>query len=155
MPTAARDPRSAVPLLLLLLSQLLLACGGAPKPVGFCADFSASQDLNFYDGQAHVVVVYLYPLRSQVDFQRLTPDELLAGAEAPAIDAPRQLTVAPGQSMPFQETLPPMTSHVGVLADYYVRPGEGEGNRKTVLPADCGRFGRSTVLLTAREVKVR
>jgi type VI secretion system VasD/TssJ family lipoprotein len=138
-----------------LLAALLAACGGAPGPVSFCMDLQASTDLNFYNGQPHVVALYIYPLRSQADFQRLTVEELLSEGSAPGMDPPRQITVGPGQTLPFEDTLPPMTTSVGLVADYYYRPGDPEGTRKLVLAAECGRFGRQTVTLSARELTLQ
>jgi type VI secretion system VasD/TssJ family lipoprotein len=135
-----------------LLPALLAGCGGAPGPVSFCMDVQASSDLNFYDGQPHVVALYIYPLRSQADFQNLTVEELLGEASAPGMDPPRQITVGPGQTLPFEDVLPPMTTSVGLVADYYRRPGDPEGSRKLVLAAECGRFGRQAVTLSAREL---
>jgi type VI secretion system VasD/TssJ family lipoprotein len=155
MSLAAIEP---VPLLrsaALLLSLVLVACGGTPKPAAFCMDIQASPDLNLYDGQPHVVVLYVFPLKSQSDFQRLTADELLGGVTAPGIDPPRQITVAPGQRVPFEETLPPMTTQVGLVADYYRRPGDPEGTRRAVVAADCAMFGRTSVTLSAREMAVQ
>ncbi len=137
-----------------MLSLVLMACGGTPKPAAFCMDVQATPDLNLYDGQPHVVVLYVFPLKSQSDFQRMTADELLGGATAPGIDPPRQITVAPGQRVPFEETLPPMTTDVGLVADYYRRPGDPEGMRKAVVAADCGMFGRTSVTLSARDMTV-
>lgn len=137
-----------------LLPLLSLACGGGAGPVSFCVNVQASNDLNFYNGQPHVVALYIYPLRSQADFTRLTVEELLSDVTAPGIDPPRQITVSPGQTLPFADTLPPMTTAVGLVADYYRRPGDSEGSRKAVLEASCGRFGKQKVTLSARELAV-
>ena len=132
-----------------------MACGGTPKPAVFCMEIQASPDLNLYNGQPHVVVLYIFPLKSQSDFERLTADELLGGVTAPGIDAPRQITVAPGQRIPFEETFPPMTTQVGLVADYYRRPGDPEGTRKAVAAAECGMFGKTSVILSARDMTVQ
>ena len=155
LPSVVRCPRIRRALVLPFALVVLAACGGAPKPVSFCMEIRATPDLNLYDGQAHAVALYLYPLRSTTDFQRLTVDELLGGATAPGIGPPRQITVAPGQRVPFEETLPPMTTQAGLVADYYRRPGDPEGTRKAVVAADCAMFGRTSVMLSARDMTVQ
>lgn len=154
IPSAVRRP-AASRALLALGALLAVACGGAPKPVSFCIDIQATQDLNLYDGQAHAVALYLYPLRSTADFQRLTADEILSGASGPGMDPPRQITIGPGQVMPFQDVFPPMTTHVGLVADYYSRMGDFQGKRKVMLPASCGRFGSTRVTLSADGIRTQ
>jgi type VI secretion system VasD/TssJ family lipoprotein len=138
-----------------LLALLWLACGGAPKPVSTCMDLVATQDLNLYDGQAHALSVYVYPLRSTGDFQRLTADEILGGGAGPGMDPPRQLTVGPGQVTPFQDVFPPMTTHVGIVADYYHRMGESQGERKVTVPAECGKFGGTRLTFAANGIQTQ
>ncbi len=134
-----------------LATGLVLGCGGAPDPVGFCVDIQGVRDLNSHDGQPHVVVLYLYALASSPGFRQLTADDLLAGARPTGMleDEPRTLTVGPGQILAHADTLPPETREVGIVADYYRAPGGGAGERKAVLPADCGTFFKSSLVLAS------
>lgn len=141
--------------LALSIGLFWLACGGAPKPVSTCMDLVATQDLNLYDGQAHALSVYVYPLRSTGDFQRLTADEILGGTTGPGMDPPRQLTVGPGQVMPFEDVFPPMTTHVGIVGDYYHRSGESQGERKVMVPASCKKFGGTRVTFSANGIQTQ
>lgn len=137
------------------LALALAACGGGP-PRGnrVCLAIQASPNLNLYDGQAHVVVLYLYPLENTLGFDRATVDDLLGSTTklAGATGSRLELTVGPGQSLTFDETMPPLTSRVGVVADYYRAPGDPEGTRKAVVDAACGSFGKQKLSLSPRDL---
>ena len=87
--------RSAVALAtgLALALGLAVACSGPPKPRDVCLQVLASPNLNLYDGQAHAVTVYLYPLISPLGFEQARVDDLLEGASPPGVAGH---TVTPG-----------------------------------------------------------
>jgi type VI secretion system VasD/TssJ family lipoprotein len=134
-----------------LVAGLAFGCGGAPDPVGFCVDIQGARDLNVYDGQAHVVTLYLYALASSQGFRQLTADDLLGGAKPTGMleNEPRTLTVGPGQILAHADTLPPETREIGVVADYYRASGGSAGERKVVLPADCGMLFKPSLVLAS------
>jgi type VI secretion system VasD/TssJ family lipoprotein len=134
---------------------LLAACASSPSPRDACLLVRASGSLNTYDGQPHVVVLQLYPLGTSGGFEQLSASDLLRGTQpAGAAGPPLQVTIAPGEAREVRETFPAGTNHLGLLADYYREPGAGEGTRKAVVAAGCGRFGRVEVVLSPSDLLV-
>jgi type VI secretion system VasD/TssJ family lipoprotein len=132
-----------------------LACGRPSAPQDVCLEVRASPNLNTYDGQPHVVVLNLYPLETPGGFQQLSSGDLMGGEKpAGAAGAPLQLTIAPGEQHPVRETFPANTKDIGIVADYYRAPGAPEGTRKLVVPAQCGRFGKTLVVLSPSDLVV-
>jgi type VI secretion system VasD/TssJ family lipoprotein len=143
---------------LLLAAVAIVACSKPPPPTAqqVCFTLNASPSLNSYDGQSHVVVLYVYPLESALAFDAANVDDLLSGATlAGALGKPREITVAPGQQITFDEQFSLSTTHVGIVADYYRAPGDPAGTRKVSVPAKCAKEGRPTVVLSARDVLVK
>jgi len=98
----------------------------------------ATPNLNTHDGQAHVVVVYMYPVESGFGFQQSTVDDLVSGRNPEGIVGSRiELTLTPGQRLPFEKIFSDQVSQFGIVADYYHAPSEPEGARKVLVPADC------------------
>lgn len=132
---------------------LLPACASSNKPVEACVVFSASSNLNLYDGQPHALTVYLYPLASSQGFQQANVDDLLGGATPPGVLAPPSpITIAPGEEKrSFEDLFPSQTTEVGVVADYYRAPGDPEGTRTQVVPARCG-MRKPKLALSAKDI---
>lgn len=132
---------------------LLPACASSNKPVEACVIFSASSNLNLYDGQPHALTVYLYPLASSQGFQQANVDDLLGGATPPGVLAPPSpITIAPGEEKrSFEDLFPSQTTEVGVVADYYRAPGDPEGTRTQVVPARCG-MRKPKLALSAKDI---
>jgi type VI secretion system VasD/TssJ family lipoprotein len=146
-----------------LLALVVVGGDGAcskPPPKTYaqvCFTLNASSSLNFYDGQSHVVVLYVYPLESALAFDAANVEDLVGGAGLTgAVGKPRELTVAPGQEIVFDEQFPLNTTHIGLLADYYRAPGDPPGVRKASLAAKCPEEGpRPSVVLSARDLLVK
>lgn len=132
------------------------ACGGGPGPQEACLRFDSSPNLNLYDGQPHVVTLYIYPLSSTAGFQRATIDDLLGGATPYGVlGKPVHLTIAPGEvAREFEDLFPMETTHVGLVADYYRTAGDPEGTRRQVVEAKCGR-GKPKVTLSTKDMYVQ
>jgi type VI secretion system VasD/TssJ family lipoprotein len=121
---------------LLSLGLLSLGCAGGAKPAEVCLSLVASPNLNSFDGQAHVVVVLLYPLQNISAFNTTDPVDLLRGVKPPGLTGdPWEVTVYPGEIKKLEEKLPRDTVFVGVVADFYSGPS------RTVVDADCATFG--------------
>ena len=147
----ARAERAA--LAALLAGMLAMGCASGPKSVKGCVRFNASENLNLYDGQPHVVTIYLYPLASVLGFQQASVDDLLGGATPPGVlSNPVALTVAPGEEdRVFEDLFPAQTIQLGVLADYYRAPGDPEGARMQVVRARCG-WRKPKLVLSAKDL---
>src|SRR5262249_11737901 len=132
-----------------------LGCAGPPKPVEACLTIQPSEKLHTYDGQPHVLPVYVYALGSTLGFERMEVSALLSGEKAEGVVGERlEVIVYPGQKIEFHEVLDPRTKQIGVVADYYRSPNDPPGTRKVVLPADCGMFGNPSIRLTATDILV-
>jgi type VI secretion system VasD/TssJ family lipoprotein len=115
-----------------------------------CVEFDAANDVNFYDGQAHVIVLSIYPLSSKGGFESASITDLTAGAQVPGlVGEHRLLQLAPGEKVRFEETIPIEASDLGIAADYY-QPRAG-GEQKIVVDANCSE-GVARVHLTRNEV---
>jgi len=124
-----------------LLAVAAGACRGPAPHKEACLELSASPSLNLYDGQPHVVNVYIFPLSSSQGFRKANVEDLLDDARPPGVvRAPISITVAPGEEeIPFEDFFPPQTVQIGVVADYYREEGDIAGQRKLVVEARCGR----------------
>jgi len=142
------------PLLCAGLLTLTLACaGGAPEPVQACLTLEGSENLNLYDGQAHAVTLYLYPLNSKLGFEEASIQDLLEGNEpAGSVGKPVPITIGPGEQREFNHALPPSAAFVGIVADYYRGPGDPEGERRIVVPAKCSFLRTKRITLLPQEL---
>ena len=114
-----------------------------------CLEIEASTQLNYFSDQAHVVVLYVYPLSSGRSFAALSPRELIAGkAVSELTEDRRTLEVEPGQQLELGDPLPRDTAELGLVADFYV------GARKAMVRAECGFFGGERIVLTANDIQV-
>ena len=131
----------------------LAGCSSTPKPVEACLRVDASPHLNLYDGQPHVVTLYLFPLSSSVGFEQTSVDDLLGGATPPGVEgAPVHLSIAPGElKKTFEDSFPPATTQLGLVADYYRSPVDPEGSRVQIVPARCG-WRKPKLRLSARDL---
>ena len=131
-----------------------LACGGgATEPVRACLTVEASPNLNLYEGQAHAVTLYLFPLTGTLGFEQAGVPDLIGGLNPPGSAGPAiPITVAPGEKRAFEEALPPTAVHVGIVVDYYRDAGDEEGTRRIVVPAHCGWFSTTRVALSPHDV---
>jgi type VI secretion system VasD/TssJ family lipoprotein len=131
----------------------LPGCASRGRPAKACLVFSASDNLNLYDGQPHALTVYLYPLASGQGFEQANVDDLLGGATPPGVLAPPSpITIAPGEEKrSFEDLFPSQTTQIGVVADYYRAPGDPEGTRTQVVPARCG-MRKPKLVLSAKDV---
>ena len=135
------------------MSLLLpLGCASGGKPKNACVVFYASANMNLYDGEAHPITVYLYPLGSSAGFEQTNVDDLLEGEMPPGVLAPPiPITVSPKEKQSFQEMFPAQTAQLGVLADYYRAPGDPEGIRTQVVAARCG-LRKPKLVLSPKDV---
>jgi type VI secretion system VasD/TssJ family lipoprotein len=130
-----------------------LACARPAQPHDVCFEVRASQNLNTYGGQPHVVVVDLHPLETSGGFDQLSAGDLINGAKPSGqTGTPIQMTIAPGEQREVRETFPANTKWIGVVADYYRAPGAADGTRKLVAPASCGRRGSTVVVLSPSDL---
>ena len=134
----------------LLLVGLGLGCGGGKsRPSEICLSLEAASNLNSFDEQAHVVVVYFYPLQNVMAFNAMDSDELLNGGRPPGLTGdPWETTVYPGQKMNLEEKLPRDTVFLGVLADFYSGPS------RAVVEADCSLVGNQKIVLSSRDLQI-
>jgi type VI secretion system VasD/TssJ family lipoprotein len=141
---------------LALAAAAVFGCAGAPKPVEACLTITPSEKLHTYDGQPHVLPLYVYALGSTLGFERMEVSALLAGDEKPegVVGGPLELIVYPGQVIEFHEVLDPKTTQLGIVADYYRAPSDPPGTRKVVVPADCGMFGNPSIRLGPTDILV-
>jgi len=150
-------PRVAMGVGLALAVGLAAGCGGAkmPKPRDVCLQVTASPNLNLYDGQAHAVTVYLYPLISPLGFEQARVEDLLEGANPPGVAGPPvPITVGPGEQKEFKEAFPQTAAYMGIVVDYYRAPGDAEGSRRAVVPAACSMFSSQAITLSPQDLLV-
>ena len=133
-----------------LIFGLGLGCGGGKsKPSEICLSLEAASNLNSFDEQAHVVIVYFYPLQNVMAFNAMDSDELLNGGRPPGLTGdPWETTVYPGQQMSLEEKLPRYTVFLGVLADFYSGPS------RAVVEADCSMVGNQKIVLSSRDMQI-
>jgi type VI secretion system VasD/TssJ family lipoprotein len=131
-------------------------CAGPPGPVEACLTITPSEKLHTYNGQPHVLPIYVYSLASTLAFERLEVPALLAGDQKieGVVGGPLELIIYPGQVVKFHEVLDPKTTQLGIVADYHRGPNDPPGTRKVVVPADCGMFGDPKVRLTPTDILV-
>jgi type VI secretion system VasD/TssJ family lipoprotein len=141
---------------LALAAAAAFACAGAPKPVEACLTITPSDKLHTYDGQPHVLPVYVYALGSTLGFERMEVSTLLAGDQKPegVLGEKLELIVFPGKVVEFHEVLDPKTTQLGIVADYYRTPGDPPGTRKVIVPAACGMFSNPTIRLSPTDILV-
>jgi len=139
-----------------LLAAAAIGCGGPPKPVEACLTITSGTNLHTYDGQPHVLPVYVYALSSSLGFEQTDVTTLLASDELPegVVGGPLELIVAPDQVVDFHEALDPRTTQLGIVADYYRAPHDPPGSRKAVVQASCGIFGGAKIRLTPTDLLV-
>lgn len=142
--------------LVALLSLGGLACSGTPKPVEACLVITSGTNLHTYDGQPHVLPLYIYALSSSLEFQQMDVTTLLGSDMKPdgVVGGPLELIVAPDQVVEFREALDPKTTQIGIVADYYRQANDPPGQRKVVVEAGCGMFGTPSVRLTPTDLLV-
>lgn len=144
-----------LPVLAALVAAVVGAgCASSTKPRRACIKVEASDNLNFHNGQSHVLTVYFYPLASSSGFEQANVDDLLRGETPPGVLAPpASTTIRPGdKKRQFEDVFPGETSHIGVIADYYRAPGDPEGARRQVVKAKCGWFGKPKLVFSARDL---
>ena len=118
-------------------------------PPETCLDVEASANLNQFEGQPHVVVLYFFALQNKTGFLSVDPRRLVEGEKPPGMIGDRwEATVLPGQRVELKEQLPRDTSFVGVVADFYREPS------RSVVEPSCGMFGGSKVVLSATDMQV-
>jgi type VI secretion system VasD/TssJ family lipoprotein len=114
-----------------------------------CLGIEASANLNLFDGQPHVVVLYLYPLQNSTAFQASDPRDLVSGTKPLGLTGePWEITVLPGQTLALDEPLPRDTSKVGIVADYY------RGPRRVVASASCDDSSGAKLVLSTSDARV-
>jgi len=124
--------------------------GGSDDPPEICLAIEASGNLNLFDGQPHVVVLYFYPLQNVMAFQATEMNDLLNKVRPPGMTGDVwETTVLPGEQRELRERLPRDTEHVGVLADFYGKPS------RTIVEASCGTFGQDVLVLSASDLQVK
>jgi type VI secretion system VasD/TssJ family lipoprotein len=133
----------------LLVAGLAAGCSSSPPPPPeICLNLEASPNLNLFDGEPHVVVVYFYPLQNVMAFRQADAVELLDGKRPAGMTGEAwETTVFPGSSRELRESLPRDTQYVGILADFYGGPS------RAVVEAECGRFSSRSVVLSASDVQ--
>jgi hypothetical protein len=127
----------------------------APAPTSRPANVSASKRLNFYDGQPHIVDLWIFPLSSPLGFEA-SEVEVLLGGEAPegALGEPRRQVILPGAKRELELPVPAGARYLGVIADYYRASGRGAGARKATLEVACGE-GAPALALAADRIEDR
>jgi type VI secretion system VasD/TssJ family lipoprotein len=138
------------------LAIAALGCAGAPEPVEACLKITPSENLHTYNGQPHVLPIYVYSLSSSLAFERMEVPALLAGDQKVegVVGGPLEVIVYPGKEVEFHEVLDPRTTHLGIVADYHRGPNDPPGARKVVVEADCGMFGDPEIRLTPTDILV-
>ena len=141
---------------LLVACAIAAGCSGTPKPVEACLTVTSGTNLHTYDGQPHVLHLYIYALKSSLEFNQKDVTTILSSGKLPegVVDGPLELTVAPATVVEFSEALDPETTEIGIVADYYRRPDDPPGSRKAVVPASCGMFGSPKIRLTPTDLLV-
>jgi len=134
-----------------------VGCSGAPKPVDACLVITSGTNLHTYDGQPHVVPLYIYALQSSLEFKEMDVQTILAASDLPegVVQGPLELIVAPDSVVEFREVLAPGTVELGIVADYYRGPDDPPGSRKAVVKAKCSMFGTPKLRLTPTDLLVQ
>jgi type VI secretion system VasD/TssJ family lipoprotein len=153
--TRAQRGLVAVVMLALVAPGLLVGCAGKGQPKKVCAVFYASDNLNLFDGEAHPLTVYMYPLEGAAGFAETNVADLLDG-ELPkgVLQPPVPITVSPSEKKAFEETFPAATTKVGILADYYRGPGDPAGRRTQVVAARCG-MRKPKLVLSPKDIYLK
>src|SRR5262245_7416238 len=134
-----------------LATSILTGCGtlGSGSIPQMCLDVEASVNLNQFEGQPHVVVLYFYPLQTETAFRAADLRRLASGDKPSGITGDRwEATVLPGQRIELTEKLPRDTAYVGVVADFYNKPSGA------VVKPSCGWFRGAKVVLSATDMQV-
>lgn len=149
-PTTTRVHRwLAIPTFILALAGCK-SIVGPPDPPQMCVKIEASMNLNQFEGQPHVVVLYFFGLQSPTGFLGADLTRLVNGEKPPGMIGERlEATVLPNQRVELQEQLPRDTPYVGVVADFYRKPSGA------VLEPSCGVFGGSKIVLSATDMQVK
>jgi predicted component of type VI protein secretion system len=130
------------------------AMGIDPTKPHICLRLEASPRLNFFSGQPHVVRLGIYPLENEIGFEQASVDGLLRGEKPSGLAGPSiDVTIVPGESREVSNPLPPSATSIGIVADFYRRPGAQGGPRKTTLSTNCVR-GASEVRLGESEIQL-
>jgi len=140
---------------------LLLACTTGCSLFGYpagraCIRVRSDVSLNLYEGKPHATNLRFYPLADALGFVQTSVDELLRGARPPGmtLSEPIEVTIFPGQpDYLLDRQFPEQTNEIGVLADYYRRPGDAEGSRTLVVEAACGRRA-PRVYMSVRDLRM-
>ena len=133
------------------MSLTLSACAGTPKPAEVCLELEASENLNRFDGQPHVVVLLFFPLQNVSAFNQTDPVDLLNGVQPPGSTGDAwEVTLLPGETRNLEEKLPADTGFVGLVADFY------RGPSRTVVEASCGSLGLggTKIVLSSNDLQV-
>jgi len=140
---------------LLAVAGIGPGCANKGQPRKVCVVFYASDNLNLFDGDAHPLTVYMYPLEGSVGFAETNVVDLLDG-DLPkgVLQPPVPITVSPGEKKTFEEMFPGTTTRVGILADYYRGPGDPEGSRTQIVPARCG-MRKPRLVLSPKDVYLK
>lgn len=136
---------------LLLALATLVGCAGSPKPAELCVNLIADENLNRFDDQPHVVVVWFYPLQNVSAFETADPVDLLRGKQPPGLTGdPWEETLYPGEIRTLETNLPTDTLFVGVVADFY------RGPSRTVIEASCPTMGLggTKIVLSSNDLQV-
>jgi type VI secretion system VasD/TssJ family lipoprotein len=128
----------------------VIGCAGGDDPPEMCLSIEASPNLNLFDGEAHVVVIYFYPLQNVMAFRAADTVALLDGTRPPGLTGdPWETTVFPGEARELREKLPRDTEFLGVVADFYGGPS------RTIVPVECSTFGQTAIVLSSSDVQVQ
>ena len=115
---------------------------------------NASPNLNLYDGQAHSVTLYLFPLVSPLGFEQASVRDLLDGEMPPGVAGPAVLlTIGPGEKRGFREVFPDNVAHVGIVVDYY-GASDSQGPIRAVVPVNCGESSSPRVTLAPQGIVI-
>ena len=141
----------------LVAGLAVTGCASRTRAQKACLKMEASDNLNFHNGQAHVLTVYFYPLASSLGFEQANVDDLLGGETPPGVLAPpASSTIRPGEKgRQFEDVFPSQTKNIGVIADYYRSPGDTEGTRRAVVRARCGMVGKPKLVFSARDLYLK
>ncbi len=121
---------------------LLLTVASCQTPGQACLSIRSDVSMNLYEGEPHATSLRIYPVSDALGFAETSVEDLLAGALPPGMTqpAPIELTVFPGQDdYVFERAFSADTRELGILADYYRRPGDADGTRSVTVRAVCGR----------------
>lgn len=144
--------------LLGLVAGLTAASSGcAGRAVNTCLTVNSGPALNTFDGQPHVVVLYLFPLENEQGFRQADSRDLLDDPNriSGLAGGRFQFVVPPSEEIKWKEAMPPSTRTLGLLADYYRGPNDPPGTVKAVVRASCKWFRKPKVVLTPSNLLVR